>query len=358
MGETKLSFKKNTSGFFSEVKKKVNTYFKENNISKNANAEMIFKSFFFLGGALTFYLMILLGGFSAPVTIILALLLGAFMAFIGFNVGHDAIHGAYSKNNTINKIMGLSFNIAGANDYVWSITHNLVHHTYTNIPGHDEDIEVAPGLIRLSPDDKLKGYMRFQQFYAFLLYGLASLSWVIRKDYKKFFQKKIGQYSNKHTTKNYINLFFFKALYYFLFIALPIILLPFAWWQVLLGFVLMHFSQGLVLGLVFQLAHVVEGTAFPTPNEEGNIEEAWVIHQMQTTADFARKNIIADFLCGGLNFQIEHHLFPKVCHVHYKNICKIVERTALEHGVPYISNETFLGATKSHFKMLKQFGRA
>lgn len=346
------------SSFFSTVTKRVNNYFKQNNISKHANGEMIFKTVFFLTGIVVAYGMIISGQFGLWTMLLLSIIIGALSAFIGFNVCHDAIHGAYSSNKWVNKSLGLIFNLIGANAYVWSITHNKIHHTYTNIPDHDEDIEVAPGLIRLSPLDEHKPHMKYQHYYAFFLYGLASLSWVLRKDYVKFFQKKIGQFDNtKHPKIEYFNLFFFKAVYYTLMIVLPLTLLDITWWQFLIGFLALHMTKGFILGLVFQLAHVVEGTHFPFPDIEGNIKESWAVHQMNTTANFARKNILANILCGGLNFQIEHHLFPNICHVHYTKISEIVKMTAEEHGIPYIESETFIGALKSHYHMLKQFGR-
>lgn len=349
---------KERSSFFATVTKRVNDYFKHNNISKYANYEMVLKTIFFLGGIIVCYGMIMSGQFGLWSMLLLAVLIGAFSAFIGFNVCHDAIHGAYSSHKWVNKGLGLVFNIIGANAYVWSITHNKIHHTYTNIPDHDEDIDVAPGLIRLSPLEAYKGHMRFQHYYAFFVYGLASLSWVLRKDYMKFFQKKIGQMDNTHHPKmEYFNLFFFKAVYYTLFIILPLVFLNITWWQFLIGFVALHLTEGFILGLVFQLAHVVEGTDFPFPNTEGNIEEAWAVHQMQTTANFARKNRLANILCGGLNFQIEHHLFPHICHTHYTKISEIVKATAEEYNIPYIENETFVGALKSHFNMLKRLGQ-
>lgn len=346
------------SEFFATVRKRVDAYFKENNISKNANGAMWAKTIFFLSGFVTLYGLIISNQFSPATMLFLAVLLGMFAAFIGFNVCHDAIHGSFSANPKVNKALSLVFNLIGANAYVWSITHNIVHHTYTNIPGHDEDIEVAPGLIRLSPEDKVRKLQRYQHLYAFLLYGLASISWVFRKDFKKFFQKKIGNYDNsKHPKGEIFNLFFFKILYYTLFLVLPLVLLDITWWQFIIGFVTMHVAEGLVLGLVFQLAHVVEGTDFPMVNTEGNIEEGWAIHQMRTTANFARKSTLANFLCGGLNFQIEHHLFPRICHIHYCPISDIVKQTALEFNVPYIESETFLGALHSHYRTLKKFGK-
>ncbi len=343
--------------FFATVRKRVDSYFKDNNLSKHANSEMYFKTFFFLGGTIALYCLIMFGGFSLWAMLGLAIALGVFQACIGFNVTHDAMHGAYSSKSGVNYAIGLVFNIIGGNDYVWRITHNLVHHTYTNIPGHDEDIDVAPGMVRLSPEEELKPIMKWQHLYAFPLYGLASVSWVLRKDYKKFFQDKIGETVIKHKPIDYFNLFFFKAVNYTLFIVLPLVFLDITWWQFIIGFLTMHIFFGLVLGLVFQLAHVVEGTDFPYPNEDYNIEEAWAVHQMQTTANFARKSWLANFICGGLNMQIEHHLFPQVCHTHYKEVSKIVKSTALEFDVPYIENETFGGAIASHYRMLKKFGK-
>jgi linoleoyl-CoA desaturase len=343
--------------FFATVKQRVDAYFKDQNISKYANGEMYFKTLFFGGGAAALYLTIMLVPMPLWAMWGTAIVLGMFMAFIGFNIGHDAIHGSYSSHAWVNKLVGYSFNLIGGNDEVWRVTHNLVHHTYTNIPGHDEDIEVAPGLIRLSPEEKLRPHMRYQHLYAFPLYGLASLSWAVRKDYVKFFKKKIGETPNKHKPIDYFTLFLFKGVHYALFMILPWIFLDITWWQFLIGFLSMHLACGLTLGLVFQLAHVVEGTEFPYPNGEGNIEEAWAIHQMQTTADFARNSWLANFLCGGLNMQIEHHLFPYVCHTHYRELSKIVEATAKEFGVPYIDNPTFWGATQSHYRMLKKFGK-
>lgn len=256
--------------------------------------------------------------------------------------------------------MGLSFNFLGANDYMWSIQHNIAHHTYTNIPGHDEDTEVAKGLLRLSPADKRTKIMKYQHYYAFFLYSFASLSWVLRKDYVKFFQKKIGDSvdTSHHPKKEVFNLFFFKGVYYTIFIVAPLVFLDITVGQFLIGFITMHLAEGLVLGLVFQLAHVVEGTSFPEPDPQGNIEEAWAVHQMYTTANFARKSWLANFLCGGLNMQVEHHLFPYICHTHYAKISDIVKQTAEEFNVPYIENPTFFAAIKSHYNVLRKLGKA
>lgn len=348
---------KEKAGFFAEARTQVNAYFSNNNIGKNANFSMVAKTTFFLTSLVVLYALIVTQQFGIYTTLVLAILLGMVQAFIGFNVCHDAIHGSYSSKRFVNKSLGLIFNVVGANAYVWDIYHNKIHHTYTNIPGHDEDIEVAPGMIRLSPLDERKPVMRYQQYYAFFLYMLTSLSWVFRKDYKKMFQKQ-GEASKQivHPKIEFVNLFFFKFVYYSIFIIIPLIVMDITWWQFIIGFVAMHLAEGLVLGLVFQLAHVVQGVEFPEPDTAGNIEETWAVHQMQTTANFS-PTTLATFLCGGLNYQVEHHLFPNVCHIHYPEISKIVKKTALEHNVPYNENKTFFRALRSHFLTLKQLGR-
>ncbi|MDB5263062.1 MAG: fatty acid desaturase [Adhaeribacter sp.] len=345
------------SNFFATARMRVDAHLKEKSVSKYANRAMWGKTVFYLGVALSLYLLILSNLFGIWIMFGMALLLGVFSAFIGFNVCHDAVHGSFSANNKVNKALSFVFNLIGASPYIWNLTHNVVHHTYTNITGHDEDIDVAKGLIRLDAEEKVNKIQRFQHLYAFAVYSLASLSWVFRKDFVKIFQKKIGQHARaNHPKREYFNLFFYKAIYYFLFIGLPLIVLDIAWWQFLIGFLCMHLIEGLVMGMVFQLAHVVEGTDFPLPDDQGNIEEAWANHQMRTTANFATKNKLAGFLLGGLNQQIEHHLFPKVCHIHYPAISEIVKQTAHEFDLPYIENPSFFKALQSHYRILKKFG--
>ncbi|MES2829579.1 MAG: acyl-CoA desaturase [Bacteroidota bacterium] len=345
------------SAFYATLRKRVDQYFTENSISVHANGAMWFKALFFLSILTGLYFTVLFGGLSSSITLFLAICLGMTGAFVGFNICHDAIHKSFSSNAKVNSTFSFVFNLIGASPYVWNICHNIVHHTYTNIAGHDEDIDVAPGLIRFSELETVNRLQRYQHIYAFGLYSLSMLSWVFRKDYKKFFQKKIGEHVCDHPRIEYIKLFAFKAIYYVLFIVLPLLVMNITWWQFLIGFLAMQFAQGLVLGLVFQLAHVVEGTSFPIPDDRGNIEEAWAVHQLQTTANFAINSKVAGFLCGGLNRQIEHHLFPKICHIHYPAIGRIVKETAEEFDLPYIYSETFSGALVSHYRTLKRLGK-
>src|SRR6185503_16310955 len=218
--------------FYSTLNKRVDEYFSINKISKNAYWVMVFKTLFYLGIFTAAYLLLILNTNSLAVQFILWITIGFFTAFIGLNISHDAIHGSLSEHKWVNKVLSYTFNIIGANAYLWSIMHNIVHHTYTNIEGHDEDIESIP-LLRMSPHQKLRKVHRHQYWYAFIFYGLATLSWVFVKDYVKFFKKQIGNYSNKtHPKIQYFILFISKAVYYLLFLVIPLIVINASWWQV------------------------------------------------------------------------------------------------------------------------------
>lgn len=348
--------KKPPREFYSAVRKRVNAHFKEKNRSKHADWRMVLKIIFLLGTITTAYLLLMVGQPTFWPSMLLWMVIGSFAAFIGMGISHDAIHGALSGKKWVNTVLSKTFNVLGANDYMWSIMHNIVHHTYTNINEVDEDIHLAP-ILRMSPHQEHKPIHRYQHFFAFFLYSLSSLSWVFLKDYKKFAQKKIGNYDNKtHETKQYFNLYVYKFIYYFLFIGVPFAVLPLAWWQILIGFVTMHFFEGFPLGITFVLAHEVECADFPIPDQNGTIENNWAVHQMYTTANFAVGHPIVSFFSGGLNQQVEHHLFPKVCHIHYPDIAHIVKATAEEFEVPYLNNETMSGAVASHYRLLKKFG--
>jgi linoleoyl-CoA desaturase len=354
--EQKIKFKKlNESQFYTTLKERVENYFTENNLSKNANFEMVLKTFVILGTMSFSYYMILWGNLSAWGMLPFALILGLGIALAGFNIGHDAVHGSYSNKKWVNKFFSYIFNTIGANSYIWSISHNIVHHTFTNVPDTDEDIQPSP-LLRLSPTAPKWSIHKYQHIYGIPLYGLASLSWVFWKDYQRLFKEKIGNFRAKHPAAEIAELFIFKIIHYTIFIVIPLMVLEIPIWQFIIGFVAMHMVAGFTLGLVFQLAHVVEGPEFPQPDEKGNMQVSWAEHQLITTSDFGRSSGFLNWMLGGLNMQVEHHLFPHICHVHYPNLSKIVEQTAKEYGVPYLENKTMFQALASHYRMLKKLG--
>lgn len=346
--------------FVNALRTAVDEYFASRSISKHANAAMVIKTIIMLSLYIVPYVLIMTAGFGPWASLGLALVMGLGATGIGFAVAHDALHGAYSKNEKINRLIGITFNLVGANDYFWKIKHNVRHHTYTNIYHKDEDLEVAANVLRLTPVVKWKWIHRIQPWLAIPLYSLLTLSWVFYTDFNKLVTYNGNGSPNpeiKHPLKEVIRLFVYKFIYIGFTLVLPMIFLPFAWWQIVIGFVAMHMLKGIVLSVVFQLAHVIEETEFPEPTEKGDIESAWMVHQLETTANFAVRNPFITWFVGGLNFQVEHHLFPNICSVHYYKLSRVVEAKAREFGITYHNNHTFFGAIRSHFRTLSRLSR-
>jgi linoleoyl-CoA desaturase len=218
----------------------------------------------------------------------------------------------------------------------------------------------AGNLLRLSPHQKSRKLYKYQHLYAWMVYGISTLAWITIKDVKDLFSyRKKGFRFNKQNSfsRELVKLLLSKSLYYGYIFVIPTLVLPIVWWQVLIGIVVLHFVAGVILSITFQLAHVVEEIGYPQPDDDGNVESDWAVHQLQTTANFANKSRILNWYMGGLNFQIEHHLFPKVCHIHHRNISKIVKQTVVEFQLPYNEYKTLPNAVFSHYKMLKGLGQ-
>lgn len=279
------------------------------------------------------------------------------MGGIGMSVSHDAIHGAYSKNPKINTLIGYTFNLIGANAVVWKIQHNVLHHTYTNIDGADDDIN-APFFLRFSPHAPKNWLHQYQHIYVWFFYGLATLSWVTTKDFVRVFRyRNMGMLKRKNEFRNALaSIIGWKILYYAYALIIPMIFISLPWWTVLLAFLSMHFVTGLIISIVFQISHITPDANFPSPNENGVMNDDWYKHQLATTANFSPNGGLFSWLIGGLNYQIEHHCLPTICHIHYKDLSKIVGETAKEFNIPYHTHLTFFEAIKEHAKMLRRLG--
>jgi len=344
---------------FSKIlRSRVSLYFKKNNKSRNANANMVIKTIVML----TLFLvpiMILCSLQISQVWLVFMLYMisGFGMAGIGMGVMHDAIHGSYSKNKNINRTLGYTFNLIGANATVWKIQHNVLHHTYTNINEADDDLNM-PFFLRFSPHAKQYKLHKFQHIYIWFFYGISTLAWVTVKDYIRLYRyKKLGFLNVKNQFRNaLISMTSWKLIYFTYALIIPILVSPLSWWILVLAFISMHLLVGLLVSVVFQIAHIMPTMEFPLPNDEGEMESNWYRHQFDTTTNFSPKSNILFWLIGGLNYQIEHHVLPDVCHVHYKNISGIVAQTAMEFGVPYHVKPTLALALGDHVKMLKTLG--
>ena len=348
----------NATLFIKDLKSQVQDYFDSQNISSKANSRMVIKTIALLTLTFGSYALIISNQFSLIGMWGLSLLMGMGVAGIGFSISHDALHGAYSSNKTVNKFLGLTFELLGASSYLWKIKHNVIHHTYTNIHGVDDDLEVSP-LLRLSPGSVRYFFQKYQHIYAFIAYGFSTLHWVFVKDYKNLLRRDLGPYKEiKHPRGEVVLLLVMKIFYYMYMIVIPLIVLDITWWQFVIGFVTVHFTSGIILGIVFQLAHVVEGPEHFSCGENGVMKDAWLVHEMKTTANFDRHNKLLCWYVGGLNFQIEHHLFPKICSIHYPAISPIIRRVAKAHDIPYHYHPTIGRAIRSHYRILKGLGKS
>jgi linoleoyl-CoA desaturase len=349
---------RNVSGstFHAEIKKRVQAYFSENKIETTGNFSLYFKAILLWSVYVALYIHLIFftpGNWWAALECII---MGGLTAGIGFNVMHDGGHGSFSNNKFWNKVAAFSVNGLGASMLMWNNKHNIVHHTYTNIDGVDDDIEIKP-FLRMCPTQKKYTVHKFQHVYVWFLYCLLLIIWVFATDYLKYFKKKVGVVPiKKLSTFDHFAFWIAKVIYYGLMIVIPIIKVGFVKW--IIGFLILTMFAGFVLSIVFQLAHTVEETSFPIPVDSNDIENEWAIHQVQTTANFATNNKLISWLVGGLNFQIEHHLFPKISHIHYPEISKIIKKTCEEFDVKYIEYKRMRDAIISHTMHLKRMGNA
>ncbi len=353
----KVSFNNKNSVFFNALKEKVDTYFKSNNIKETGNYKLYLKTIFLSLSAITLYTILVFFTPSVWISILLCCLMGVNLAGIGFNVMHDGAHGSFSTKTWVNELMGYSLNAMGGSVYLWKYKHNVNHHSFTNIEGMDDDIDIKPW-IRVHTDQKKYWYHRFQHVYWAILYGVTYLLWIFVQDFKKYFTGKIGDLPfRKMDVKEHVIFWVGKLLYIAAFIVLPLFTVGVL--DTIIGYLIIAFVTGFIIAIVFQLAHIVEDASFETPTSTNHkVESEWAVHQIQTTANFATKSKIVSWFTGGLNFQVEHHLFPRISHIHYPKISELVRETCAQFEIPYLEFPTVLSAVRSHVVHLKYVGRA
>lgn len=357
-----LRFNNSRRQFYTELKKRVDNYFKDNQISKSGNLNLYIKSVVMFAAYIVPYAFLVSGIFESKlVWFLLTVLMGFAMAGIGLCVMHDANHGSYSKNVLLNRILGyVSINLLGGHSLNWRIQHNVIHHTYTNVHEHDEDIDPL-GFLRFEPHAPRRGIHKLQFLYAWFFYGMMTLMWSTTKDFsqlRRYRDRGLLAGANTTYTKELIFIIVSKIVYYGYMLVPYFLVKEMTFLNWLCGFLILHYIAGLVLAMIFQPAHVVGETEFPLPTDGVNMENHWAEHQLHTTMNFGTGDPIFSWLIGGLNHQVEHHLFPTISHVHYPRIAAIVESTAREFNLPYKARKTFAGALWSHQQMLWRLGRA
>jgi linoleoyl-CoA desaturase len=351
----KVTFNNNGNLFFQSLKKSVDHYFVSKKIKRTGNWKLYTKTLILIPLAIAIYIYLLAASYSAVAGILLSVVLGLNLVSIAFNVMHDACHSSYSSKKWVNELLSLTMNALGSNAFIWKIKHNIIHHTYTNVDGIDDDIAKSP-VLRHCPTQKWVPAHRFQFIYMFLVYALSTILWVLLTDTVKYLSRKIVVTEMKISVKDHIIFWVSKVLYGFFYIALPIILVGWEAW--LVSYLIVNVTMGITLAIVFQLAHVVEKTSFEEAGDTHKlIESEWAVHEINTTANFASANKVISWFVGGLNFQVEHHLFPRVSHVHYPALSKIVQEQCARFNLPYHYYPTMTEAVFSHIRVMKMLGK-
>lgn len=351
----KLTFA-DDQGFHGAVKRRVLGYFEETGLSPFGGSSMYVKTAVLLVWFGASYLLLLLAAETWWQGALLSLSLGLAMAGIGFGIEHDGNHGAYSSHPAVNRLMGFTLDLLGGSSYLWRFKHNVSHHTFTNLAGADDDLDVGP-IARLAPPQRHHFFHRLQQWYLWVLYGFLAPKWHFIDDFKGLALGRVAIIRVPAPRGwNLVELALGKGLFFGWALLIPALLHP--WWAVLITYTGTSLVVGFVLSVVFQLAHCVEEADFPEPSVGQNrLPDAWAVHQVQTTVDFAPRSRLLTWYVGGLNFQIEHHLFPHVCHVHYPRIAALVEISCAEFGVRYTAQKSVFGAVASHWRWLRRMGQ-
>lgn len=351
----KYTFNNKENSFFNELKYEVDQYF--DGRKRTGDWRLYSKSVVLITVSLALYFLMMSGTLPAWGMFLSSAVFGLALASIGFNVMHDACHGSYSENKKLNNIMGMSLNLLGSSSFMWKQKHNVIHHTYTNVDGIDDDIAKSP-VLRHCYTQKWVPAHKYQHLYLPFAYGLTTIAWVFGMDFKKYFSGKIHNTKiSGMNTKEHIIFWLTKLFYVGVYMVIPFLLLPLS--MFLIYYITMNVVMGINLSVIFQLAHVVEGPEFEYVGEEEakKSENSWAEHQVRTTANFGTTNKILNWYTGGLNFQVEHHLFPRVSHIHYPALSPIVQKVCEKHDIPYYNYPTMWSSVKSHWKMMRLFGQ-
>jgi len=339
---------------YQDLSGEVQRFFKEKGTAKTGDDRLYHKALvvaaLYIGSYLAIYLM------PGSMHYIAWAFHGIATALVGFNIMHDGAHDSFSTSRRTNRMMAMTFNLVGSNRYYWAQKHNRNHHAFTNVDEADEDID-ALGLFRMSPHQKHRALHKYQHIYVWFLYLITSLFWFFALDFKAYGSQKIARrdYSHRMKFADHVEFWASKAVYLTLYLLLPAAVLGTG--PAIVGFLVMHAFLGFLFAVVFQLAHVVDKAEFPRPDEKGMLQDEWAVHQMRTTVDFATDNRFLTWALGGLNFQAEHHLFPRVSHVHYPELHPLVEARAEKLGYQLKSYPTLFAAIRGHYRHMKNMGQ-
>ena len=348
------SFDNAPGSFFNSLKEKVDQYFIEKKLDRAGNAKLFWKSIFQILFAAGLYTVLIFFNPGVLISVVLCVLLGLNFAIIGFNVMHEGGHKSFSRHPWMNSVSAYFLNVLGGNTYYWKIKHNVNHHTYTNVEGMDSDIDAKP-FLRMHEGQPHHAFHRYQHIYWIVLYGISYVAWIFYEDFEKYFSGRINVNSPKKKLplKEHIIFWISKALYLVVYVAVPIFMV--GWLPWLIGFLIITSVCGIAISIVFQLAHVVEGTQFRQGLDPKDKQD-WAMQQIASTSNFGTSSKLLHWLLGGLNFQIEHHLFPLVSHIHYPAISQMVKESCKEYNIVYHEYKSMAKAIVSHLIHLRRLG--
>ena len=343
------------SAFQIELRRRVDDYLLASGQPPRDSLRMYAKTGIVLAVFAVSYCLLVFGARAWWQALPLAIVVGLAAAAIGFGIQHDGGHQAYSSRPWINTLSAMTIELIGGSSYLWRWKHVVFHHTYVNITGHDTDVDL--GIIaRFTPHRRRLAFHRWQHLYLWPLYGLLAIKWQLIDDFRKLINGRISNQPFPRPRGRDLVIFAAGKMAFFT-LAFGIPLTLHSPGVVLLYYGVAGVVAGLVLSVVFQLAHCVEEAEFPVPRAStGRIEHAWAVHQVETSVDFCRNSRLVTWLVGGLNFQIEHHLFPRISHVNYPAISRVVEQTCRDFGIRYVQHRSFRAGLVSHFRWLRRMG--
>ncbi len=350
----------NANRFLTALRGRVNNYFTERHLTKKATPFVVFKVVILLSAFLIFYLLMISNKYNGITTLLFAILCGLSSVLIIFNVAHDASHNTLFKSKRLNKMLSYSFNLVGSNRYMWNITHDKIHHTYPNVMDIDADLNQSKPLFRICPAMQWRPIHRYQHIYApfVYLFYIFFLIWIKDfQDFKIIPKKDSPLLDMKHSKKEIGILYFSKMLYLLYVIVLPILILSYVWWQILLGYLLVTACMSVLLCSVMLPLHVHEYATFGVVSKSSKIHKSWVVHTLENTTDFLAESKVANFFFGGLNAHVIHHLCPGICHIHSDKLSSILRKTITDYNMEYRNLSMWKGI-RSHFKLLKKLGRS
>jgi linoleoyl-CoA desaturase len=338
-----------------KLRHRVDEYFRETGQPRRDSLQLYVKAAVILLAFVFFYTLLVFLAETWWQAVPLSILLALVATGIGFNIMHDGGHGACSRYRFVNRLMARSLDLIGGSSYLWHWKHGVLHHSYSNITGYDTDISLGR-LARFTPQQPLYAYQRWQHWYIWPLYGAMAIKWHFYDDFRALLTGTIGPHRiPRPRNRDLVVLIAYKVIFFSLAFGIPLLFHPV--WVVALCYCLFAVVLGVSLSVVFQLAHCVEEAEFPALSEGVvKVDNAWAVHQVETTVDFCSGNRVVTWLLGGLNYQIEHHLFPRICHSNYPAISVLVRETCGDFGIHYNEHPSFWAGIRSHFRWLRRMG--